>query len=71
MAFVDKEIKFVLTTYGKKTLVEKGWTKMKINYTLFDDSVIYTVNAYPNLIPDVNGIGNNISETMNFNYNLK
>lgn len=71
MAFVNNEIKCVLTTYGKKTLIRKGITNMKIYYTFFDDSIIYTLNAYPNLIPDTNGTGNNISETMAFKYNLK
>lgn len=71
MAFVTEEIKCVLTTHGKKTLLKKGLTKQQVYYTFFDDNIIYTLNAYPNLIPDINGTGNNISETMTFKHNLR
>lgn len=71
MAFVDKEIKFILTTHGKKKLINEGWTNTNIYYTFFDDGIIYTINAYPKLLPDLSGVGNNISETINFKYNLK
>ena len=72
MAFVEGDtLKFVLTPHGKKTLTQNGLVGKKLYYTFFDDEVIYTLNAYPNLIPDINGIENKISDTINFKYNLK
>ena len=71
MAFVNQEIKAVLTTKGKKTLIEKGLSNINIYYTFYDNEVIYTLNAYPNLITELNGSSNNISDMINSKYSLK
>jgi len=74
MSFIggSKEtFEFTLTPLGKRTLAQNGLVSEKLYYTFFDDEVIYTLNAYPNLIPDINGIENKISDTINFKYNLK
>jgi len=72
MAFVKEDIKFVLTPSGIKTLTQKGLVGEKLYYTFFDDEVIYTLNAYPNLIPDINGSENKISDTaIRSRYNLE
>ena len=73
MSFIggDKDaIKFVLTPYGKKTLAEKGLANSKMYYTLFDDEVIYTVNVFPTLISDINGVENKISAEINYRNKL-
>ena len=70
MAFVTQEIKVNLTNEGKKILATQGLANLKIYYTFFDDEVIYTLNAYPNLIPEISGDSDNISDKITFKYNL-
>ena len=69
----DKDsLKFVLTNKGKQILIEKGWENLNIYYTFFDDDVNYTINSYPNLMSDINGMENKVlfNNTTN-RYNLK
>lgn len=75
MSFIGGDIdslKFVLTNKGKQILIEKGWENLNIYYTFFDDDVNYTVDSYPNLISDINGIENKVLYDNTTNrYNLK
>ena len=75
MSFIGGDtdkLKFVLTTKGKEILIEKGWENLRIYYTFFDDDVNYTINAYPNLMSDINGIENKVLyDTTTNRYNLK
>jgi len=75
MSFIggDKNsLKFVLTDKGKQILIEKGWENLNIYYTFFDDDVNYTINSYPNLISDINGVENKVLfNTTTNRYNLK
>lgn len=71
MSFIEKkEFVFTLTPYGKKVLAENGLMGQKLYYTFYDDDVIYTLNAYPNLIPDMNGNENKITGAIINRYNL-
>lgn len=73
MSFIGGDndtIKFVLTPYGKTTLTQKGLANINMYYTLFDDEVIYTVNVFPTLISDINGVENKISEEINYRNKL-
>ena len=75
MSFIGGDIdslKFVLTNKGKQILIEKGWENLNIYYTFFDDDVNYTINSYPNLISDVNGVENKVlDDNTKYRYNLK
>jgi len=66
-----KELKFVLTQLGLKTLATKGLEKEILYYTLYDQEVNYIVDAYPYLIMDVNGSKKTIiPNSVNFRDNL-
>ena len=74
MSFIGdnkNNFEFVLTPLGKKTLAQNGLVGEKLYYTFYDDEVIYTLSAYPNLITDMNGSENKISDTIGLRYNLK
>ena len=75
MSFIGGDtdsLKFVLTNKGKQILIEKGWENLNIYYTFFDDDVNYTVNSYPNLISDINGVENKVlDDNTKYRYNLK
>jgi|NOAtaT_5_FD_contig_21_1254105_length_351_multi_2_in_0_out_0_1 hypothetical protein len=75
MSFIGGDtdsLKFVLTNKGKQILIEKGWENLNIYYTFFDDDVNYTINSYPNLISDINGVENKVlDDNTKYRYNLK
>ena len=75
MSFIGGDIdslKFVLTNKGKQILIEKGWENLNIYYTFFDDDVNYTIDTFPNLISDINGVENKVlDDNTKYRYNLK
>jgi hypothetical protein len=67
------KMNLVLTSHGKNILATKGLQGLKIYYRLFDDDVIYTVNAFPTLMTDINGDANGriFANSIMYRYNLK
>ena len=56
MAYVKNDtVKFVLTEYGKKEGLKRGYLNVIKYFTVSDDGLIYTSNTTPNQLKDVNG----------------
>ena len=55
MAYVNDDIKFTLTTYGKEEGLKRGLLSIMKYFTIHDSGVVYTLNVQPNNLLDVNG----------------
>ena len=55
MAYVNNDIKFTLTTYGKEEGLKRGLLSIMKYFTIHDSGVIYTLDVQPNNLLDVNG----------------
>jgi len=63
MAFIksseNKEIKLVLTNWGKRRFLEDGLLGQLKYFALIDTDINYTVDVVPNKFPDFNGSQDN------------
>lgn len=55
MAFVDEEVKFVLTNYGKEKGFERGFLNLFKYFSISDDGVRYTSDVEPKKLRDISG----------------